>query len=65
LGGTFDKTTALAPIFELSPICIFPKIQAPAPISTSLPITGLPLTPPLPPIVTFCSTFVLAPILVS
>lgn len=51
--GTFEITTAFAPIFASSPISTSPKIQAPAPINTFLPIFGFALTPLRPPIVTF------------
>ena len=38
--GTSSKTTAFAPIIELSPTLISPKITAPAPIITLFPIRG-------------------------
>ena len=40
LGGTSLETTELAPILEWSPILIGPKIWAPDPIITLLPIVG-------------------------
>jgi len=40
LGGTSVTTTELAPTVVLSPIFIFPKIFAPAPITTLFPIVG-------------------------
>ena len=52
--GTFFRITAFAPIFTLSPIIIFPRILAPEPIKTLLPIVGclLPFSLPVPPRVT-------------
>ena len=40
LGGTSLRTTAPAPIFELSPTLNEPRILAPAAITTLLPIVG-------------------------
>lgn len=41
LESTFPLTTLLAPIITLSPICDPPRIVAPPPINTLLPITVL------------------------
>ena len=38
--GTSFKIIALAPIFTLFPITIFPRILAPEPIKTLLPTVG-------------------------
>ena len=64
LGGTGFSTTEPDAIFEHSPIRILPRIFAPAPIRTPLPIFGWRSLPslPVPPRVTPCRIETLSPI---